>query len=82
MLPQINNKSLLECNEADFTEVLNNPDYRENRYLEYKLTFSFMEVDKSRAAEKISEFRNDVCQFANAEGGYLIYGIADKEGIS
>ena len=82
MLPQINNKSLLECNEADFTEVLNNPDYRENRYLEYKLTFSFMEVDKSRAAEKISEFRNDVCQFANAEGGYLIYGIADKEGMA
>jgi len=82
MLPQINNKSLLECTEIDFTEILNNPDYRENQYLDYKRTFSFLEVDKSKAAEKITEFRNDVCAFANAEGGYLIYGIADKDGMA
>ena len=64
MLPQINNKSLLECTEIDFTEILNNPDYRENQYLDYKRTFSFLEVDKSKAAEKISEFRTDICAFA------------------
>ena len=82
MLPQINNKSLLECTEADFKEVLNNPDYRENQHLDYKRTFSFLEADKSEITEKISEFRNDICQFANAEGGYLVYGIADKEGMA
>ena len=82
MLSQINNKSLLECTEEDFAEIINNPDYRENQYLDYKRTFSFLEVDKSEAAEKISEFRNDVCSFANAEGGYLIYGIADKDGMA
>ena len=82
MLPKINNKSLLDCTEEDFTEILNNPDYRENRYLDYKRTFSFLEVDKSKAPEKISEFRNDVCAFANAEGGYLIYGITDKDGMA
>ncbi len=82
MLPQINNKSLLECTEEDFTEIINNLDYRENQYLDYKRTFSFLEADKSKAAEKIAEFRNDVCAFANAEGGYLIYGIADKDGMA
>ena len=82
MLPQINNKSLLDCTECDFTEILNNPDYRENQYLDYKRTFSFLEVDKSKVAEKIVEFRNDVCAFANAEGGYLIYGITDKDGMA
>ncbi len=82
MYPQINYKSLMECDEIDFTEILNDPDYRENQYLDYKRTFSFLEVDKSKTAEKISEFRNDVCAFANAEGGYLIYGIADKDGMA
>lgn len=82
MLPQINNKSLLECTEIDFTEILNNPDYRENQYLDYKRTFSFLEVDKSKAAEKISEYRTDVCAFANTEGGYIIYGITEKDGMA
>ena len=47
MLPQINNKTLLECTEDDFAEILNNPDYRENQYLDYKRTFSFLEADKN-----------------------------------
>ena len=81
MLPQINNRSLLECTEQDFAEILNNPDYRENQYLDYKQAFSFLMVDKSRATEKIVEFRNDVCAFANSEGGYLIYGVADEKGL-
>ena len=82
MLPQINNKSLLECTEEDFAEIINNPDYRENQYLDYKRTFSFLEVDKSKASEKISEFRTDVCAFANTDGGYLIYGIIEKDGMA
>lgn len=82
MLPQINNKSLLECAEEDFAEIINNPDYRENQYLDYKQTFSFLEGDKIKASEKISEFRTDVCAFANTEGGYLIYGIIEKDGMA
>ena len=27
------------------------------------------------------EFRNDVCAFANANGGYLIFGVDEKKGI-
>lgn len=82
MLPKINNKSMLDCAENDFTEILNNPDYRENQYLDYKQIFSFLESDKKKVAEKIVEFRNDVCAFANAEGGYLIYGITEKDGMA
>ena len=84
MLPLINNKSLLDCAEDDFLVILNNPDYRENQYLDYKRTFSFLEADKSKnnKLEKVSEFRNDVCAFANADGGYLIFGIAEDNGMA
>jgi len=82
MLPKINNKSLFECTESDFMEILNNPDYRENQYLDYKKAFAFQLIDKNKIVEKVYEFRNDVCSFANADGGYLIYGIADEQGMA
>lgn len=85
MLPQINNKSLLECLEADFRVIVDNPDYRENQYLDYKENFAFLEIPKEKkdkVAEKISEFRNDICSFANSDGGYLIYGVTDQDGLA
>jgi predicted HTH transcriptional regulator len=63
-------------------EILNNPDYRENQYLDYKKAFAFQLIDKNKIVEKVYEFRNDVCSFANADGGYLIYGIADEQGMA
>lgn len=82
MLPQINNKSLLDCTADDFEVLVGNPDYRENQYLDYKAAFSFNHTPKDKAAAKLIEFRNDICSFANAEGGYLIYGISDDQGIA
>lgn len=82
MLPQIDNKPLLDCCESEFNKILNNPDYRENQYLDYKLTFSFLECSRNEKPVKISEFRKDVCAFANADGGYLVYGIAENEGLA
>ena len=82
MLPQINNKSLLDCTADDFEVLVGNPDYRENQYLDYKEDFSFIHIPKDKAAPKIIEFRNDICSFANAEGGYIIYGIRDDQGIA
>lgn len=46
MLPTINNKSFLECNEEDLKVLIENPDYRENEYIDYKQNFSFLEVPK------------------------------------
>ena len=85
MLPQINNKPILNCTEEDFKVLLHNPDYRENQFLDYKKDFAFLKVPKEKSeqiAVKIIEFRNDICSFANAEGGYIIYGISDDQGTA
>lgn len=83
MLPKINGKSFLECTEEDLEVLIDNPDFRENEYIEYKQGFSFLDEPKGKNRnEKIAEFKNDVCAFANAEGGYLIFGISDENGCA
>lgn len=83
MLPKINNKSFLECNESDLEVLIGNEDYRENEYIDYKQNFDFLDFPKGKDRnEKTAEFRSDVCAMANAEGGYLIYGISDKNGCA
>lgn len=84
MLPIVNGKQLFDCNEEDLDVLVDNPDYRENQYLDYKVNFSFLEYGKRDAKREkcISEFRSDICSFANANGGYLIYGISDKKGMA
>lgn len=70
MLPKLNNKSFLECTEEDFESLIENLDYRENEYIDYKKNFAFLEIPKEKKAErncKIAEFRSDVCSFANAD---------------
>ena len=37
MLPLINGKSFLSCAESDLLVLLDNEDYRENEYIDYKL---------------------------------------------
>ena len=86
MLPRINNKSLLECSESDLQIMIHNPDYRENQYLDYKKSFSFIEMQKrgcsiEQVDAKVAEFRNDICAFANSEGGYLVYGIKEDQAM-
>ena len=84
MFPTINGKSFMDCTEVDLKALIENPDYRENDYIDYKATFAFLEIEKNdpRKAELLAEFRSDICHFANAEGGYLIYGIKDKQGMA
>lgn len=84
MLPKINGKKIEDCNEEDLQVILDNPDYRENEYIDFKRNFSFLEMDKKSPERKehISEFKSDICSFANAGGGYLIYGISDNKGMA
>lgn len=85
MLPTINGKSILDCGENDFNEILNNPDYAESEYLDYKLNFSLLEYPKNDTHNRnkaLAEFRSDICSFANSSGGYLIYGVRDSKGIA
>ena len=83
MLPQINGKSFLSCTENDLNVLVENADYRENEYIDYKLNFAFLEIEKGPVRDsKKAEFKIDVCAFANADGGYLIFGIGDKNGCA
>ncbi|SFW22546.1 AlbA family DNA-binding domain-containing protein [Ruminococcus flavefaciens] len=85
MLPTINNKSFLDCNAEDLKVLIENPDYRENEYIDYKKNFSFLEIPKDKKdllTQKKYEFKSDVCAFANAEGGYLVFGISDDNGCA
>ena len=81
MVFQINGKTLLECKENDIQLLIDDPAFRESEYIDYKENFAFLEIeDKTAKNGKKVEFRNDVCSFANAEGGYLVYGIKEKQG--
>lgn len=88
MLPTINNKSFLDCNEVDLKNIIENFDYRENEYIDYKENLHYLEIPKNAKDRKAlialgkCEFKSDVCAFANAEGGYLIIGISDDNGCA
>ncbi len=85
MFPKINNKSLLDCTEEDLQILIDNPDFRENEYLDYKKAFAHLELQNERKnviEAKKAELKSDICSFANAEGGYLIYGISDEKGCA
>lgn len=61
--------------------VLNNDAYRENNFIDYKVNFAPL-LDKNNKKEKQAEFRNDVCSFANADGGYIFFGIGESSGAA
>ncbi len=79
---KINNKTFKEWTEDDLLILLDNDDFRESQFLDYKRTFEFLEGDRARKSRGKDEFRNDVCSFANADGGDLIFGIAEKNGLA
>ena len=81
MLPTINGKEIIDCKLEDIQCIIDNPDYAENEYLEYKKAFSIDVVENDKKQQEQVEFRNDVCAFANANGGYLIIGIDEKKGV-
>ena len=82
MLPTINGKSFLECSEDDFKEIINDSVFRENEFIDYKEFFSIDNHPKGPERDKaIAEFRSDICSFANANGGFLIIGIHEDNGV-
>lgn len=83
MLPTVNGKSFIDCAENDLLDMIDNSVYRENEFIDYKRDFLIDHCPKGPARDAaIAELRSDVCAFANADGGYLIFGIdEDGEGI-
>ena len=78
---KINNKEFGEWTADDLQILLNDDAYRENNFIDYKVNFAPL-VDKCSKREKQAEFRNDVCSFANADGGYIFYGIGKTSGVA
>ena len=80
---KINNKNFQDWTEEDLIVLLHNDTYRENNFIDYKVNFAPLEYeDKNKKKEKQAEFRNDVCSFANADGGYIFYGIGEDAGMA
>lgn len=80
---EINNKNFKDWTEEDLQVLLHNDTYRESNYIDYKVNFAPLEcTDKKLKKEKQAEFRNDVCSFANADGGYIFYGIGEDSGMA
>ena len=63
-----------EINLATFQRLVDD-EVPEDRQLEYKRELNISSRENKR------EFLADVSAFANADGGHLIYGIAEREGI-
>ncbi len=68
------NKPLAEIKESDLQTLIDNK-VSERKIIEYKRDLPG-EKYKDR-----KEFLADVSSFANTAGGYLIYGIATKQGV-
>ena len=83
MVPLINEKDLMDCSLEDIRIMLDNSDYRESEYLDFKRNFAFLEAEKGKQRDaKVSEFRSDICAFANSDGGYLIFGVGEDKGVA
>ena len=77
----LSNKDFQDWTEEELNTLLNNEVYRENNSIDYKVNFAPLEYTDNLKREKQAEFRKDVCSFANAEGGYIFYGIGENSGI-
>ncbi|XCP86582.1 ATP-binding protein [Roseburia hominis] len=79
----INNKTFKQWTADDLTALISNDDFRESQTLDFKRTFEFLEAeDRKQKAKAKDEFRNDVCSLANADGGDLIFGISERNGVA
>jgi hypothetical protein len=66
------NKTVDSIEEADLQELVDT-QVRESKELDYKEQLSVEQPSEKK------EFLNDVSSFANASGGYLIYGIKESK---
>jgi hypothetical protein len=70
----ISNKPISSITEGDLIDLITN-QVAESKIIDYKLTLpGNSENDKK-------EFLADIASFANTAGGYLIYGMAEKQGV-
>ncbi len=62
------------ANPEDLHDILQDPDFCENRHIEFKAVFS-------KGNNSAKELRKDFSSFANNEGGLIFFGIDDNKNI-
>lgn len=79
----INKKSIEQWGKEEIETIIHEDTYRENDFIDYKenLPFLLEGLSKEEKDKKKREFCQDICSFANADGGYLFLGISEKEGV-
>lgn len=70
-------KELKEITLEDIKDIVFNKKIRENEILDYKAMFYNRRHQNLDWNKKKQEFIKDVTAFANAKGGYFIYGVDD-----
>lgn len=80
---KINNKEFSDWTKEDLKALIENDAFRENNSIDYKVNFAMLEcTDKNQKRKKQAEFRNDICSFANSDGGYIFFGISEVSGMA
>jgi hypothetical protein len=67
----INNKPMSEWTVEELLVLLGDEQWRESAAIDYKCEFR----------PRDEGFKKDVCAFANAQGGYLFFGIGEDDGV-
>lgn len=80
---KINDKEFRDWTKEDIKVLIENDVFRENNSIDYKVNFAMLEcADKNLKKKKQAEFRNDICSFANSDGGYIFFGISEVSGMA
>jgi hypothetical protein len=79
----LNGKTIEEWTELELLLLINNSDLKESETIDYKTCFAFLEsTDRQTVQHKKDEFRHDVCSFANANGGVMLFGVTEENGVA
>lgn len=70
------NKRLEDITLTSILDLIKNQSY-ENKFIDFKKTFPSLEVNDSK-----NGFLKDITAFANTEGGDIIYGVSEINGIA
>lgn len=78
----LNGKNPEDWTLDDIDTLVGNFDFKENEYIDYKVNFAFLEVsEKKIKKQKKDEMRHDICSFANAYGGVIVFGLDEDNGV-
>lgn len=67
MLPTINGKKVSEWSFSDLQDILDNEDFRESDYLDYKKSFEYFDIPKNNTSQRNEAKQNCVRIYAHLQ---------------